>query len=150
MVQGVAALKRRFNNVPKVVRDALVRQIAKEANKLVAQMNAIKPNAAIEIDWTWGDAPEGSLTIARTSRGGDFGKVSATIFATAKTGEFPAGFSALAVWFEFGTAERVQKTTGRGTGRILASPYFFPTYRANRSNIRRNLTGAVRRSLRKA
>ena len=150
MVKGVAALHARFKRVPGVVRDALVKQIEKEANKLVSQMNAIKPNAAIVVDWTWGDAPAGTLKLAKTSSGGDFGKISATIYATAKTGEYPKGFKALAVWFEFGTADRVQKKTGRRTGRITASPYFYPVYRANKSNVKRNLTNAVRRAIKKA
>ena len=29
-------------------------------------------------------------------------------------------------WFEFGTEERVQKTTGRRTGRIIAQPFVVP------------------------
>lgn len=38
-------------------------------------------------------------------------------------------------WFEFGTAERRQKTTGRRTGRIVARPFVTPTVEVARREL---------------
>lgn len=148
MVQGAAELRRRFQALPQHVRSEVTAEIEKQAQGLVAQMNAIKPSPAIKVAWTWGDAPRGAVTLARTRGGRAFGKVAATIYATgiSSGSEFPA----LATWFEFGTAERVQKTTGRYTGRIAAQPYFFPAYRANKTRIRSAISRAVTRAVKRA
>lgn len=53
-------------------------------------------------------------------------------------------------WLEFGTAERVQKTTGRRVGRTPAQPHIFPTYRAMKKRIRRRIAGAVNKAVRRA
>jgi hypothetical protein len=149
VVTGVNQLRARFNKVPNIVRVELERQIAKEADKLVTQMNLVRPNDAIEVAWTWGENPKGSLRIGQ-AYGKEYGKVSATIYATAKTKKYPNGFPMLAVWFEFGTSGRVQKTTGRYSGIMSASPFFYPVFRASKGNIQSNLKRAVTRGMKKA
>ncbi len=52
-------------------------------------------------------------------------------------------------WIEFGTGERIQKTTGRRVGRMPAQPHIFPTYREKRKSIRRKMANAVNRAVRK-
>lgn len=52
-------------------------------------------------------------------------------------------------WIEFGTGERVQKTTGRHVGRMPAQPHIFPTFRAKRKAIRRKMANAVNKAVRK-
>lgn len=52
-------------------------------------------------------------------------------------------------WLEFGTAERVQKTTGRRVGKVEAQPHIFPTYRARKKAIRRKVATAINRAVRK-
>lgn len=52
-------------------------------------------------------------------------------------------------WIEFGTGERVQKTTGRRVGRMPAQPHIFPTYREKQKSIRRKMANAVNRAVRK-
>ncbi|MGN6146880.1 MAG: HK97-gp10 family putative phage morphogenesis protein [Mesorhizobium sp.] len=52
-------------------------------------------------------------------------------------------------WIEFGTGERVQKTTGRRVGRMPAQPHIMPTYRAKIKAIRRKMAGAVNKAVRK-
>jgi HK97 gp10 family phage protein len=52
-------------------------------------------------------------------------------------------------WIEFGTGERVQKTTGRRVGRMPAQPHIFPTFRAKRKAIRRKMANAVNKAVRK-
>lgn len=52
-------------------------------------------------------------------------------------------------WIEFGTGERVQKTTGRRVGRMPAQPHIFPTFRAKRKAIRRKMANTVNKAIRK-
>jgi hypothetical protein len=51
-------------------------------------------------------------------------------------------------WLEYGTQARVNKKgANRGIGPAI--PHIFPTYRANKARIRRNMAAAVRRAVRK-
>ena len=149
MVKGMDALRARFKAVPAVVRDEVTEEIAKQASQIVAQMRLLNPNPAITIGWTWGSAPAGSLVIAQSSGGQDFGRVQATIYATGPNlqGRVPISLARL---FEFGTGQRRQRTTGRRTGAMPAQPYFFPVYRANRQAARAAITRAVTRGVKKA
>lgn len=52
-------------------------------------------------------------------------------------------------WLEFGTAERIQKKTGRKVGRMPAQPHVFPTYRGKLKAIRRRMAGAVNKAVRR-
>ena len=135
-------MRARFKRVPELVRRELVSQLEKEAKKLVAEMNSLKPLKEIEIGWTWGDAPKGSLKIG-TVKNREVGKVAITIYAAGAQG---SGFSAN--WFEFGTSPRFHKS-GKPTGQILASPFFWPVYRANKKRVRSSLTRAVNRAMKK-
>jgi len=112
----------------------------REASRIVAHMRNLNDQPAIQIDWVWGAAPRGTLSIASKSDN----DLRITIYATAKTKKYPDGFPAIARWWEFGTAPRIQKSTGRKVGRIQASPYFYPGWRSNRvrskSAIKRAIT----------
>lgn len=142
MVQA-ARLKKRFDAIPRALRDTAERVLEEEAAKLVTQMNSIKPLREIEIDWTWGDAPAGSLTIGKVF-GQDYGKIAITIYAKAPQG---SGFSA--AWFEFGTGERVHPS-GKSVGAIPESPFMFPVYRANRSRVKGRLTRAIKKTIKES
>lgn len=149
MVWGVADLRRQLDSVPRYVQKAIKEQIEKEARKLVGWMRGLNPMpGTITIDWTWGDVPAGALRIGQV-KDRKYSTISIQVYATATTEEYPDGFAAVASWAEFGTNERVRKD-GSGTGRIIASPYFFPVYRANRRGIRSNISRAVTRAVKKA
>ncbi|ATG47597.1 hypothetical protein CEW89_08420 [Celeribacter ethanolicus] len=142
-------LKRKFAQLPNVIEDALTKQIEKEATRLVGSMMAIAPDVqGLKIDWTWGKAPRGSITIGTYGRN-EVAEIKVTIYATVISSEYPGGFPAVARWHEFGTAPRYQKKTGRYTGRIAAQPFFYPSFRANKSKIKANLRAALRRAVRK-
>lgn len=149
MVSGAPLLHLRFNKVPNIVKRELEKQIAKEADKLVSQMNSILPYPGVTVGWTWGEVPKGALRIGKAF-GKEYGKLSVTIYAFAKTAEYPDGFPGLVRWIEFGTSTRTQTTTGRHVGKMPASPFFFPVLRANKSNIQSNLKRAVTRAIKKA
>ncbi len=142
MVKGKAALHQRIQKIPRRIEAAAKEKIASEADRVVAHMRNLNDLPAIEIDWTWGKAPSGSITLAATKADG----IRATIYATAKTSDYPGGFGAIARWWEFGTADRRHRKTGKSTGRIPASPYFYPAWRANRTRTR----SAIKRAITKA
>lgn len=146
MVQGLAELSRKLKAIPNSVLEEVTAQLEKEAGKIVSEMNALKPIPEITVGWTWGDAPAGAVTIGQV-RGREFGRIAITIFATANTkkGSRPA----IARWFEFGTKDRYHDS-GKYTGKISQSPYFFPVWRSNRTRFRGNLSRAVTRGVRKA
>ncbi|WHZ35756.1 hypothetical protein [Sagittula sp. MA-2] len=132
------------------VHEALVRSVEANAEKVCAEMRAMlaiqRPAVAaqVDIDWTWGDAPKGSFTIGKASfNGAETTALTVTIYARAKSG---SGISA--GWFEFGTAPRFHES-GKATGRITATPFFFPVYRSNRQRVQSSLRAALRRAVKK-
>lgn len=148
MVTGTAALHKRFQKVPLAVRDEMKRILSEEATKLVSEMNSVKPIPAITIKWTWGDAPDGALSIGKI-KGKKYGKLTVTLYATVKSADFPGGHAAMAAWFEFGTAARFHKS-GKYVGEIAPSGYFYPIFRANKSRILARLRRGVNRVMKKA
>lgn len=140
MVKGQAALHRRLKKIPPRIREAAMAKMESEAARIVAHMRNLNDRPEIVIDWTWGKAPTGTIAIVSK----DDGRAKITIYATAKTSDYPAGFPAIARWWEFGTAPRYHKKTKRYVGRIPASPYFYPGWRSNRDRtkaaIKREIT----------
>jgi hypothetical protein len=146
MVQGIDQLRRRFERVAPELRKQLRPELEAIARQIVAQMETLKPNAAIAIKWKWGGAPGGSIVLgAVAGAASDSEKIS--IYATVQTSEYPGGFPALARWFEFGTRERFHKS-GKSVGSITAQPFFFPVYRANKPTIRRRIARKVNQAAR--
>ncbi|MBU0642403.1 MAG: hypothetical protein KJ731_01870 [Alphaproteobacteria bacterium] len=147
MVNGLENVKRMNSRLYSNIISELKSEIEKQARKIVAQMNSIKPIPEIVIDWTWGDAPEGSFTLGKVA-GKQYERIAVTIYATASSADYPGGFPALARWFEFGTANRFHKS-GKYVGKITANPYFFPVSRANRKSAKAALSRAVTRAVKK-
>lgn len=139
MVEGLSAFNRRFSAIPVKVRAAVQAAMETGADELVQAMRTQNPlPGEIEIDWTWGQAPKGSVTVDSMDSGRG---LAITIYARAKSG---AGFSAW--WFERGTDERHHKS-GKSTGRITAQPFFFPVYRALRRRVRSRITREMNKVL---
>lgn len=153
MVQGVNRLRKRLSDVPAKVRVAVIEELETQAEKIVRDMRGLIParkggsGAAVPIDvgWTWGAPPRGAIAIAyvgyRKPKAKDE-KLKVTIYATG-----PNGFNA--TWFEFGTADRVTADGGE-RGRMTATPFFFPAYRANRKAARAAISRAVTRAMKNA
>lgn len=149
MVGRLVEFQGRMRAIPRKVLEELRTELEVVARQLVSQMRRLNPlPGAIEIDWTWGKAPGGSIAIGRVAKGEKSGEF-ITVYATAKTEAYPDGFPAVASWFEFGTAER-QTKAGHPTGKITASPYFFPVWRSERRRVKSRITRAVKRGLAKA
>lgn len=148
MVEGLDRVAARLRAIPDHVLAEVTAQLEKEATKLVLLMESLKPIPVIEIGWTWGDAPRGSVTLGQVS-GRESARIAITVFATSKTADYPRGFPAIARWFEHGTLDRFWKS-GKYSGRITAHPYFYPAYRADRTRIKSGLRRAITRALKKA
>jgi hypothetical protein len=144
-----AKLSRKLAALKGLPQERLTTAIERQAEAVVRDMRAVlaatSPAVArrVEIAWTWGRAPRGAVTIDQV-RGKDRASLTVTLYARARQG---SGLDAR--WFEFGTAPRVQRKTGRRTGRIVARPFFFPVYRANRQRVLANLRSTLRRAVRK-
>ncbi len=138
-----AKLHAKFQRVPQLVAQEAGDQLEKEAARLVATIRSLLLDYRddIEVGWTFGDAPKGTLKIG-TFRGKQFGKLAVTVFADGKNG-------INARWPEFGTAPRFTRA-GAGRGQIIPTPFFFPGYRARRDAIQTNLRRAVKRGFQKA
>lgn len=142
MVQGLPRVRRKLREAPKLIHERLVRGMERIADDIVRQMSFINPlPGEIVIDWTWGtDVPRGAITVAQIGNNRSEG-LRITIYARGK--------SIAAGWFEFGTNPRFHKS-GKSTGRIVAQPFFFPVWRANRRSVRNRLNGILRRAVRRA
>lgn len=142
MVKGIETFRQRMRSVPGNVQDELIIAMQKAADRIVFQMRVLNPlsDADIEINWTWGTAPKGSVTLGKVSKKAS-DKVGITIYASGR------GFSAR--WFEFGTNPRFHKS-GKSVGAIQAQPFFWPAYRANATGVKRSISSAVRRGFRKS
>lgn len=135
MVKGLEELHRRFQAVPQIVRNEVVKELEKAASELVREMQSLAPKGTTRklvnsIGWTWGDAPKGSLTIGKVANR-EYGKLSITIYAGGDEA-FYARFQ------EFGTRN------------MPANPFFYPVYRSNKSRIKGRLSRAVTRAVKKS
>lgn len=142
MVKGVAKFQKRLRSIPDNVREEVTLAMQRTAERVVKEMRAWNPltDADIEINWTWGDAPVGSVTVGKVAKT-EYDKIGITIYARGR--DFNAW------WFEVGTNERFHKS-GKSVGSITAQPFFWPVYRANEKSIRRTITAAVRRGVKKS
>ncbi|ETX26439.1 HK97-gp10 family putative phage morphogenesis protein, partial [Roseivivax isoporae] len=115
MVKNLAKFQRRMRAIPLSVRLEVVRQLEKEADKIVKLMKAFAPKGATRqlvesIGWTWGDAPKGAITVGKVARN-EYDRIAITIYAG-------GGDAFYAKFQEFGTVN------------MAANPFFFPVWRA--------------------
>ncbi|MGR3440519.1 HK97-gp10 family putative phage morphogenesis protein [Salipiger abyssi] len=120
--------------IPLRVRLEVVRQLEKEADKVVALMRAFAPKrtgaGAESIGWTWGDVPKGAITVGKVATY-DYDRIAIKIYA--------GGGDAFYMNFqEFGTTKQ------------SGNPFFFPVWRAEKRRVKSNLKAAVRRGIKKA
>ncbi len=130
MVLGRERLHAQINRMPEKIIAAVSDVMEAEAEALVRQMRSVVPvddgELRASINWKWGGAPKGAVAIA-TFKGRDYGRLFITIYAGKTANSFHGRFQ------EFGTSN------------MPANPFFYPTFRANRSRIRAAISRAVRK-----
>lgn len=143
-IQGADALQRKLGAIPKAVEQEVRRAMALGADEAVAMIDRLAP-APLKgrTRWTWGPPPRASRALIAV--GEDGSSLQLTIFMEYRGTGFE---DARAHWFEFGTGERVQKTTGRRTGRMPATPFFYPGFRLVRARARNRIARAMRKAIR--
>ncbi len=150
--EGVAALKKKLNDLPKAAQMLIRQAMAQGAEDIVALARARVPidsgDLRESINWKWGNAPTGARILAQAGTGEN----RLTIFA----GNDEAFY---ARWVEFGTkAHDVNKGGGtkayERTGAVgtrhpgaKADPFFYPAFRALRPRAKRRITRAVNKAI---
>lgn len=148
-LKGLPQLKAKLVKLRQETIDKVRAAMEAAASEITGMMRRLVPvehgDLRDSIGWTWGDAPKGSVSMSHTVGGNTI-----TIFA----GNEKAFY---ARWVEFGTApHNVAKGGGNksfsGTPiphpGAKARPFFFPSYRASKKQIkamiRKAITAAVR------
>lgn len=135
-VQGADALQRKLASIPAKLTEAVRAELEKQAQIVVDMMKRLAPTGRTRrlvnsINWTWGDAPAGTMTIGtvKTAKGPiNYGTMRITIYAGGDKA-FYARFQ------EFGTKN------------MVANPFFFPAYRAKKKSMKSALTRSMRKAL---
>lgn len=131
-------LRARLERVPDVARRAAAQAMEKGAQEIVEEMKRLVPvdsgDLRDSIGWTWGDVPAGSFTIADIRSGKNKGDQYATLRIKIYAGNREAFY---ARFVEFGTR------TGSP-----AQPFFYVSWKARKTEFRRNIRAAVRAAIR--
>lgn len=134
MVDGLDRLNKRWSAIPKRMKDEVRIAMEKAADEVIADMYHLAPHLtgdlAGSINWTWGDAPAGTMTIASVG-GNEYGTMALTIYAGGGN-EFYARYQ------EFGTTK------------MAANPFFFPAWRIWKRRIVSRISAAMRRAIKSA
>lgn len=139
MVELSPRLRARLAKVPDVARRAAAAEMEKCAQEIVDAMKAAVPvkSGALRdsINWTWGDVPAGSFTIADIRSGQNKGEQYATLRIKIYAGSREAYY---ARWQEFGTKNQP------------AQPFFFVSWKAQRAKFRKRIRDAVKTAIKEA
>lgn len=131
MVEGLSELERRWGAIPGRIKKNVRYEMEQQAYKIIEEMYALAPqltgDLAGSINFTWGDAPAGTLTLG-TVGGNEYGSMRLTIYAGGSDA-FYARFQ------EFGTVK------------MPANPFFFPVWRARRKRTRGAITRAINKAI---
>lgn len=145
-VLGLDRLKRKLARFPQAVEAEIRAAMEQSANEIVALARSLAPVADGDlqrsIDWTWGEAPEGSMVLGKVKRGGSgSGNSVITVFAG-------GGEAFYARFVEFGTAPHVNggRFAGSSNPGTAAQPFFYPAYRASRKRAKGRVTRAVNKA----
>ncbi|MDW9735147.1 HK97 gp10 family phage protein [Sinorhizobium meliloti] len=147
-VNGLDKLNRKLALLPIVARKRIREAMQQGADEIVRMMKSLVPtdSGALKnsIDWTWGSAPKGALTIA-TVRGQGMRNTGSENTITIYSGNADAYY---ARFVEFGTAAHTAggMFAGAAIPAIAASPFFFVSFRANRKRVKSRITRAVNKS----
>jgi len=134
MAQGLADFNRRWAAIPDKVRQAALDTLEQNAEEIVSDMKRVAPVRDVNggtlrdsINWTWGDAPEGSMVVG-TVGGKEYSTLRITIYAG-------GGDAFYARFQEFGTKN------------MPANPFFYPVWRTRRRRVKSRLTRNINKAI---
>lgn len=142
-IEGLDRLNRKLAALPAVVKKRIREAMEQGAAEIVAMAKSFCPtdSGALRdsIDWTWGKAPKGAMTIATVASAGN--ELTITVFA----GNADAYY---ARFVEFGTAAHTAggKFEGATIPAVGAQPFFYVSYRANRKRVKSRITRAINKA----
>lgn len=144
-IEGLDRLRNKLTKrIPQAVEKRVREAMEQSANEVVSAMRALAPvdqgDLRDSIGWTWGDAPAGSISLARSST-----KTSDGLRITIYAG---GGDAYYARFVEFGTREHIAggKFAGATIPAIPAQPFFYPGWRLMKKRVK----GRVSRNIKKA
>lgn len=148
MAQLSPRLQARLAKVPDIARAAAAQAMEEGAELIVQEMRKAapvlkdtdnkrrRPGALRDsINWTWGEVPAGSFTIADIRSGRNAGEQYATLQIKIYAGNREAFYGRFQ---EFGTKDHP------------AQQFFYPVWKKHRAGFRRRIRTAVRRAIREA
>lgn len=146
-IQGLDRLKRKLQAFPDAARLEISKAMEEGAQEMVnLARSLVRIGTTMQlhdsINWTWGDAPQGSIKLGTVrQKGKGSGNMAITVYA----GNSDAFY---ARWVEFGTSGHVQGGMFAGSEHpgTAAQPYFYPAYRAVRKRIKSRITRAISKS----
>jgi HK97 gp10 family phage protein len=150
-VTGLDLLRKKIAALPGEMQTEIRKAMEKGADEMVALARSLAPvdSGALRdsIGWTWGEAPKGSLALARASHG----DMTLTIYAGSRDKSLGDRDAFYVRWVEFGTATHPQGGMFAGTTHpgTTAQPFFFPAWRAVRKRVKNRNTRAVRTAIKK-
>jgi hypothetical protein len=120
--------------------------LAQSAREAVSVIDGLAPAAMKgRTKWVWGPPPKASIAGLTVGEPGSRLQISVYVEDPGTEAQ-----DARSHWFEFGTGPRYQKTTGRYTGRMPATPFFYLGWRLVRKRARARLSRALSRGIKKA
>lgn len=139
MAQLSPRLQARLAKVPDIARAAAAKAMEEGAAEIVAEMKRLAPvesgKLRNSINWTWGDVPAGSFTIADIRSGKNAGEQYATLRIKIYAGSREAYY---ARWQEFGTKSQP------------AQPFFYVSWKRHRAKFRKRIRDAVKAAIKEA
>lgn len=145
-VQGLPSLRKKLKRLPQLAEQEIRKAMEISAAEVVALAKSLVPRASGElaesIGWTWGAAPDGSMTLGEVKGSGN---LRITIYA----GNSQAFY---ARWVEFGTSphENEGRFAGSDHPGTRAQPFFYPAWRAARRRVKGRVTRAINKSAKRA
>lgn len=144
-LKGLPQLKAKLNRIRRETSTEVAEAMGKAADEVVEMMKRLVPvktgKLRDSIGWTFGQAPKGSIRVATYKQG----LLQLTIYA----GDEEAFW---ARFVEFGTQghEQLGKFIGTKHPGTTGQPFFFPSYRAMRKEIKKKIRLAISEAIKKS
>jgi hypothetical protein len=158
MIEGLAAFQKKLDLFPPKVIAALRQAMELAAEETVQMMRRLAPvedgDLRRSINWTWGAAPGGTLTMGTVQTGAkkSAGRDVLGVITVYAGGSGPGYDAFYARWVEFGTAPHVQPRRLRGGMHpgARSRPFFYPSWRVRSRATKAALTRAFKKAIREA